>query len=474
MKQRAFYALCAVALFAPLCAFAGPDPDTIESLRGEMLRLERQMELLQEKIERLEPAAPAPATAEPAVRQPSHIPQAATLPAPAPASPIASATAQPAWSPSQPITLLGGGANYLNISFDLLVNLGTSTEKDVTELELGDHDPDQRGFSLRNAELALEGAVDPYFKAFSNVVFKLNENNESAFELEEAYALTTSLPWNLQAKAGQFLAEFGRQNTQHPHAWSFVDQPLVSGRLLGGEGLRNVGARVSWLAPTPFYAELMLGVFNGAGETAYSFRNDENTYGRTPADRGVSSLEDLLYVPRVASSFDLTDTQTVIVGASGAFGANDTGDGEDTQIYGADLYWKWRPERAEKGFPFVSWQTEAMVRRLEAGADPTAALPSEVLRDWGLYSQVVWGFRRAWATGLRAEFVSGDRSEFDSLEPKERADRTRVSPNLSWYPTEFSKLRLQYNYDYGQQFGNEHSIWLQTEFLLGAHGAHTF
>ena len=49
-----------------------------------------------------------------------------------------------------------------------------------------------------------------------------------------------------------------------------------------------------------------------------------------------------------------------------------------------------------------------------------------------------------------------------------------VSPNLTWYPTEFSKLRLQYNYDYGQEFGSENSIWLQAEFLLGAHGAHKF
>jgi len=57
-----------------------------------------------------------------------------------------------------------------------------------------------------------------------------------------------------------------------------------------------------------------------------------------------------------------------VVGASGAFGANDTGSNEDTQIYGADLYWKWRPERAEQGFPFVAWQTEGMFRRLEAGA----------------------------------------------------------------------------------------------------------
>jgi hypothetical protein len=45
---------------------------------------------------------------------------------------------------------------------------------------------------------------------------------------------------------------------------------------------------------------------------------------------------------------------------------------------------------------------------------------------------------------------------------------------LTFYPSEFSKIRLQYNYDRGEFFGTEHSIWLQLEFLLGAHGAHKF
>ena len=437
----------------PAAASAETDAATLDALKHEMEQLQQQMRKLQEKIEGIE-QSPAPAAS--------------------PAATVTESQQAPAWSPSQPITLMSSGANYLNLSFDLITNVGTSTKRDVTELELGDHDPDQRGFSLRNAEMSLDGAVDPYFKAFANIVFKLDKNNETSVELEEAYGLTTSLPWNLQIKGGQFFAEFGRQNPTHPHAWAFVDEPLVMGRLLGGDGLRNVGARVSWLAPTSFYTELLLGVFNGEGGTAFSFRNPDNTYGRAPVDRGVSAFDDLLYVPRVTSSFDLTDTQTLVVGASGAFGANDSGDDTSTQIYGGDVYWKWRPERAQQGFPFVSWQTEGMLRRYEAGADLTAGLPSETLHDGGFYSQLLWGFHLGWVAGLRGEYVTGDGSAFDDTNPDERGDRTRVSPNLTWYPTEFSKLRFQYNYDHGEEFGSEHSAWLQLELLLGAHAAHKF
>jgi len=233
---------------------------------------------------------------------------------------------------------------------------------------------------------------------------------------------------------------------------------------------------VSWLAPTPFYTELLLAVFNGKGETASSFRNGDATFGRTPADNPLHDLGDLLYVPRITSSFDLSDTQTVVLGASGAFGPNDAGTDTDTQIYGADLYWKWRPVSAQQGFPFVSWQTEALLRRYEADADSSVdpVLPGETLKDYGFYSQLLWGYRRNWVLGLRGEYVDGDSSAFDETDPDLRAERTRISPNLSWYPTEFSKLRLQYNYDHGDEVGNEHSVWLQMELLLGAHGAHKF
>ena len=55
-----------------------------------------------------------------------------------------------------------------------------------------------------------------------------------------------------------------------------------------------------------------------------------------------------------------------------------------------------------------------------------------------------------------------------------RRERWRLSPNLTWYPSEFSKIRLQYNYDNRADLGVDHSVWLQFEFLLGAHASHKF
>jgi hypothetical protein len=400
--------------------------------------------------------------------------------------PAATAAAPPpstaAWSPAQPLTVARAGSAYMNISFDALMDAGWSTAPDPSAfLQLGDHDPIKRGFSLRNAEIALDGAVDPYFKGFANIVLKLDKNNETDIELEETYFQSTSLPGNLQVKAGQFFSSFGRQNPQHPHQWAFVDEPLILNRTFGPEGLRNIGAQISWLVPTPFYTEAFLGVFDGQGGTAFSFRNpgeDDGTgisrfHGRATFDQHLRGPGDLLYVPRLASSFDLSDSQTLVAGASAAFGPNETGAGRRTEIYGMDLYWKWKPAKADAGFPFVSWQTEALYQRFSAGADPGAALPMETLNDWGFYSQVLWGFKPRWVTGLRGEYVNGDKGADDANDIF-RGERTRISPDLTFYPSEFSKIRLQYNYDHGALFGNEHSVWVQLEFLLGAHGAHKF
>jgi hypothetical protein len=405
---------------------------------------------------------------------------------PAPAAAAVATPPSPAWSPSAPLTIARAGSAYMNISFDALMDVGWSTASDPSQfLQLGDHDPINRGFSLRNAEMVFDGAVDPYFKGFANIVLKLDKNDETSIELEETYLQTAALPANLQLKAGQFFSNFGRQNAQHPHQWAFVDDPLILTRTFGPEGLRSIGAQMSWLAPLPFFTEASIGVFNGQGGSAFSFRNPgepdvngiDRVHGRATLDRNLRGPGDLLYVPRLASSFDLTDQQTLVAGLSAAFGPNDTGQETRTEIYGVDLYWKWKPANAHAGFPFVSWQTEALYQRFEAGADTgtvaPAPLPAETLEDWGLYSQVLWGFKQRWVAGLRGEYVDGDRGAYDPQDVF-RGQRTRVSPDLTFYPSEFSKIRLQYNYDHGALFGTEHSVWMQVEFLLGAHGAHKF
>lgn len=383
--------------------------------------------------------------------------------------------------PQKPASLQGrgtAGSSLMNpkISLDGLFAAAASTEPDLENIETGGHDPNQRGFTVQNVEMTLRAGVDPYFTANANVIYQIDRAGESFIELEEAYLTSTSLPWNLQLEAGQFFARFGRLNPTHPHAWDFSDQPLVNGRLLGPDGLRGPGAQISYLFPFPIYSEVIVAIQNGSGETALSFRSvpDEDLFGRTMMDRPVIHATDLLFVPRLAGSVDITETQTVLVGISGAFGPNASGPDTRTAIYGADFFYKWKPLRAESGWPFIAWQTEVMARRYEAGSvEGDSPLPEEVLRDRGGYTQVVWGFKRPWVGGVRLDYVAGTGGE-PALDPM-RDRRFRVSPNVAYYPSEFSKWRLQYNRDDIQSRDKiVHSVFLQWEFLIGEHGAHQF
>lgn len=404
------------------------------------------------------------------------------------ATPVEANVATPSWSPSDPIRI-GAGKTYMDLSMVATFAAGSSTANDIEGgTELGGHDPNQRGFTVQGVELNLQGAVDPYFRGNANIAFQVDSHSDTSVELEEAWLETVSLPWNLQVRAGQFLTDFGRLNLQHPHMWAFVDEPLVNGRFLGPDGLRNPGVRVSWLAPTPFYSEFFLDIQNSQGDTAHSFRNDNGgqpLFGRIMEQGTVDSLGDMLITPRYAVSFDLSDTQTLLAGTSAAFGPNSSGAGNNTQIYGVDTFWKWKPDNAHAGFPFVSWQTEAMLRRYQAGAfagDASASpalapVSREAFTDWGFYSQVCWGFRPGWVAAFRGDFVTRtSQAAYERLDGNDpnRAQRWRLSPNLTWYPSEFSKIRLQYNFDDRTGIGDDHSVWLQFEFLLGAHAAHTF
>jgi hypothetical protein len=435
------------------------------------------------------------------------------------ATPAASPPTARSWKPSDPVQLRKGSA-YLDIGLVATFAAGGSTANDIEGgTQLGGHDPNQRGFTLQGLEASFSGAVDPYLRGNANITFAIDSGGESFLEVEEAWLETMSLPGNLQLRAGQIWTEFGRHNPTHLHTWSFVDAPLVNGRFLGPDGLRNPGARLSWLAPLPFFSELSLGLQNSQGETASGFRSAGHSHGddedepvpfayrHADNNRDVRNLGDLLFSPHYAFSFDLTDSQVLLAGASAAFGPNSRG-GEgagdtDTQIYGVDLTWKWKPVNHSAGFPFVSWQSEAMLRKYDAGrfdwsdeggaTDPgivldglgaPAVLSGETLTDYGFYSQVLYGFRKGWVAGMRLDYLTGDRADYERANltldgetlgrDPERASRWRLSPNLTWYPTEFSKIRLQYNYDDRNGVGSDHSIWLQFEFLLGAHAAHKF
>src|SRR5262245_32390174 len=255
----------------------------------------------------------------------------------------AATKAAPPPAPAPP-PAAGGGAFFTmlpDISVILDTALAAYTVQDP--LQQGGHDPAKNGFNLQQLELALAKTVDPYFRFDANLVF-----GADGFELEEAYATTLALPANLQLRAGQFLTRFGRINATHPHTWDFVDQPFALSRIFGGDGNRGLGLEASWLAPLPWFVELDVSANQADGEgTMRSF------YGAN--DLGVHNPFDFLHTLALKQFFALSDDWSLFTGVSFADGPNF--DDLRTEVYGADLYLKYRPI-SYGSYTIVSLQSE--------------------------------------------------------------------------------------------------------------------
>lgn len=394
----------------------------------------------------------------------------------------------------------------LDVSLDVLSAVGGSSapDADLQDLQGGDHDPNRRGFTFQQLELSFLGAVDPWMTGEAHLIYFIDPEGESRFEVEEAFLQTTALPWGLhehglQVEFGQFFTEFGRINPMHPHAWDWQDQPFVLTRFFGADGLRGQGVRVGWLTPLPWYSEVHVGAQNATGETMVSFLAGDEVFeerpigGRPFGDRQVTGLDDLVYLARWVNGFDLSDTWSTQIGASALFGPNATGGDGQTRILGADVVLKWRPLVTDRGWPFVTFQAEVLHRDYQAdafsgcpeaeeeeGCDDPLFLAKDDLDDWGLYAQLLYGFRRNWSAGIRYEYGTGSGESVGPYDSREddpfRADRHRISPLLVFQPSHFSRLRLQYNYDMADHLAKDdvHSVWAGVEFLFGSHPAHGY
>ncbi|MCA9771212.1 MAG: hypothetical protein KC466_02310 [Myxococcales bacterium] len=528
--------------FAVATAWAEP-PETVESLRRELNDLRREgaerdkrMQRLEERLEELRsappsaPSAGARANSEDAAsaldRALAELPEAA--PTTTASRDVASTRVGGATLRLIDVSLAGvfygGGStapNSNSVDFGFLNADGEpaafSRDRGLLTLQSGGHDPKARGFTIAQAELSLGGAVDPYFTAESHTLFIVDPiEGETSVELEEAFLTTTFLPYGFALEVGQSFTEFGLLNPTHPHAWDWIDQPVILSRLFGGDGMRGAGFRLDWLTPLPWFSELSAGMQNASGETMTSFRANAAVYdeaapgGRPFRDQSVRSLRDFVYQSRWVNGFDLTDDVTVKVGASGLWGPNATGPDGWTGVWGGDILALWRPASQHQGYPFVKFQGEVLGRRFHAdgalsiqeGMDEEGNPVTDVnflrnrdLVDWGLYAELLGGvftriggvqagLRYEYATGYggRTDAVDGDAQDFEVLgsiarrDDPLRSDRQRLSPLLVWRPSEFARVRLQYNYDRAAWLPNgaAHSVWLGFDFLIGTHPAHRF
>jgi len=434
-----------------------PAADDVASLRAELQALksdyDTRVDALETRIKQLETANSAAADA------------AAAL-----------ATAPPAPEPA-PAAPKSGGASAFNPAISLILG-GTYaySSRDPADYHLGgfvpsagEVGPGERSFNLGESELTFAASIDPYFSGQLTAAI----NGENEIEVEEAFFRTTALHDGLTVKGGRFFSGFGYLNEVHAHAWDFVDQPLVYQALFGGQYKQN-GLQVKWLAPTDLFLEFGAELGNGDGFPATRLeRNGFN--GATLFTHAGGDIGD--YTSWRAGASWLTQRAEYRSGgiddpAGVPLFDSFTGD-SDTWVVDGVLKWAPSPRRQLKV------QGEYLSRH-ETGSifDAAGGLLADDYRTTqsGWYLQSVYQFAPRWRAGLRYDSLDGSAPEY-TLAPPGLADTgpDRVSLMLDWNPSEFSRLRAQYDRDNARDDGERDRILrLQYIYGIGAHGAHKY
>ncbi len=367
--------------------------------------------------------------------------------------PIA-ASASPDPTPASPqvtqMQAYGGAASnakLLNPDISLIGDfIGTAGRNNVSP---------SRSLELHESEVGMQAIIDPYARADAFISF-----GETGVNVEEGYVTFTSLPAGLLMKVGKMRADFGKVNTIHNHALPWIDRPLVTNNLVGGEdGIDDAGMSLSHFIPAPkgWFMEGTAQVYRGDSDDVFS------AYRR----------QGLSVVGHLRGYRDLSESTNLDLGISYARG-NSAGlitapnpSAFFTNIYAGDATLRWKPLRRAiyKNFLFrteLFWSARDQLSALNA---------FQTQHAFGMYSSAEYRVNRRWTVGGRFD-RSGHATNANLTD-------TGFSGILTYWPSEFSQIRGQYRFGH-LAFANPGDFSLANEFLfqflfvMGAHGAHPF
>jgi hypothetical protein len=267
------------------------------------------------------------------------------------------------------------------------------------------------------------------------------------------------MPLGLQAKLGKFRSAFGKFNLTHPPETGLADRPLSSLNFFGEEGLGSAGGSVSWLAPLPDFYLKFIAEVTTIWEEASAFGTLETDSSGVEELVASEKRDDLGYLGRVETYFDLSEAANISLGGNLATSINHPVERIWTRLWGADLTFRWKnPRRAV--YRSVTWRTEALLNDRETPAG------AENVRSFGLFSLLDWQFFKRLHIGGRYDY-----SEFPEAE---NLNEKGGLAYLTFTPSEFSLISLQGRYIKRSDGREDWAGFVKLTFNIGPHGTHPF
>ncbi len=302
----------------------------------------------------------------------------------------------------------------------------------------------------REFEFSFQSALDPYTrtKVFATYEEELEiagleleeeeegeEGHHGGFHIEEAYLYWVGLPGNVGLKAGKFRQEIGLYNRWHTHALREIDRPLAAVAFLGDDGLIQTGLSLTSPALTIGPATQTV-ILEGTQATNEALFAHEGT--------------DLSGLGRLQSFWDVGRAAYFQVGATGVIGRNGSED-LDARLLGLDFQFRWAPSGANM-YRSVELKSEWYFAEQEvAGTRVTGH---------GGYGQVNAQLNRRWVLGTRVDYLDGYGADPEIVQ---------IVPSISWWQSEWVRLRLQYNFVKPATVDPSHTVLLQVVWAMGPH-----
>ena len=346
------------------------------------------------------------------------------------------------------------------------------------------------GFSaaLRTIELFAAADVDTYARAYviatghGEAVGEAGSEEflKASFEIEEAAIQTTSLPYNFSIRGGRFFADWGYLGRRHAHDLPQIDPPPSFSILYDRN--RTDGLEVSWLSPSETYLQINAGWgfnFGQLSEDALAQRRQQINHGNN-------------FFGVIRTYKDITDDHNVELGFSWLYGAQvrvpeaetaallaiDSNTPIDRTTLDIDFHYRWYPLgrglrqslaiHGEVFYDFGQGRRDIFGNTVAQGA-------------WGGYTYAEYRITKQWRPGFRFDYYqlpsepalvfNAGSGQFGSTANANgsRTDVRTWSPYVTFYPSEFHRFILEYEYSSYGNATSANGVFFQWEVVIGSH-----
>lgn len=370
--------------------------------------------------------------------------------------------------------------------------------------------------NLEEVELAFQGYLNPYVRG--DIFLSVDTHGIS---VEEAYASFIRGLGPVQARLGKYRVDWGSINPLHPHAYSWIFQPLAEERFFGPEGLNQIAANVNASFPAgergeiKFSANLLRGDIGGDQVTVGPAPPTPSgaicvgpgcadgicqpgdadcaiVYYQPPPAPTLDETPKLAYHGRVSWFDEVRPNHSLLLGIDGLSGTIDPGLDRKVTWFGADLKYRFRPDKYHALNVFASYMhnhadqaSNQVASSVCLGPDcvpQTAVCPDggvcEVIDNLdrvktgslstsGWYAIADYQFAERWNAGAKYDWSQG-------LETNDAIWRAEAFINFRLME-ETTLFRLLFRHEDGDGYAEAKNVTaIQFLFSLGPHRPHAF